>query len=70
MGLATIINMIVFVCVPKWGYRAEMLVELSHTLREHKLMQTGLGIVVDRCCHITFDLLLSAICGVRVHLRS
>jgi len=26
MGLATIINMIVFVCVPVWGYRAIQLV--------------------------------------------
>ena len=26
MGLATIINMIVFVCVPAWGYRAVQLV--------------------------------------------
>jgi hypothetical protein len=29
MGLATIINMIVFVCVPAWGYRFVQLVGLS-----------------------------------------
>jgi tellurite resistance protein TehA-like permease len=31
MGLATIINMIVFVCVPAWGYRWVQLVRFSHS---------------------------------------
>jgi tellurite resistance protein TehA-like permease len=31
MGLATIINMIVFVCVPAWGYRWVQLVRFIHS---------------------------------------
>lgn len=68
MGLATIINMIVFVCVPAWGGWVVYLVSFVSFLQFWgtwaEWMRTnlciGLGFVVDRCGCFCSDLLLSS----------
>ena len=49
MGLATIINMFVFVCVPAWGGWAIDLVSAvsSAEMQVRILTELGLGVVVD-----------------------
>jgi tellurite resistance protein TehA-like permease len=54
MGLATIINMTVFVCVPAWGYRAVQLVCATYYAPAKQISnRIGLGIMVDRYGNIT-----------------
>ena len=49
MGLATIVNMTVFVCVPAWGGGAIKLVRAVHhmNMQVRILIGLGLGTVVD-----------------------
>lgn len=69
MGLATIINMIVFVCVPAWGGWVVYLVSFTYLLRSWGTGATwmrtnfvceGLDFVVDRCHYFCSYLLLSS----------
>jgi tellurite resistance protein TehA-like permease len=66
MGLATIINMLVLVCVPVMGHRAVQLVSCSTLICIciPILISTGLGFMVVRCCSIYSLLLLRSICDV------
>jgi tellurite resistance protein TehA-like permease len=67
MGLATIVNMIVFVCVPSWGTWTIYLVRLFILPYRTVLMCSGLGTVVVRCGHICCDLFFSPFCNVSIH---
>ena len=73
MGLATIINMVVFVCVPAWGPGTVTLVSLEppcrfklHRSGYLRRSYTGLGFVVDRCCHLSGNVLLPSLRNVRL----
>ena len=68
MGLATIINMVVFVCVPAWGPGTVTLVSLElpmlHPISYLRKSSTGLGFVVDRCRHLSCNVLLPSLRNV------
>jgi len=66
MGLATLVNMTVFVCVPAWGGGALKLVRAVRPMimQVKTLIGLGLGIVVDWRCYIRLDMLLSPLCDV------
>ena len=73
MGLATIINMVVFVCVPAWGPGTVTLVSLElaceprlHPISYLRKSSTGLGFVVDRCRHLSCNVLLPSLRNVRL----
>jgi tellurite resistance protein TehA-like permease len=61
MGLATIVNMIVFVCVPAWGYRFVQLVNWLYSPFGLMLTFAGMGSLVDRRSNISGMLLVHAI---------
>jgi tellurite resistance protein TehA-like permease len=67
MGLATIINMIVYVCAPAWGTWAVYLVGLTFLSASAPLTRVGVGAVVVRRCGISFYLLLSSFCNVSIY---
>jgi tellurite resistance protein TehA-like permease len=70
MGLATIVNMVVFVCVPAWGHRAIQLVSwLFPQMMTVGLTLTvlGMGFVVDRRCNCSISVLLPPFCDVIQH---
>ena len=66
VGLATIINMIVFVCIPAWGSWAIYLVgaKLYAYMQIKMLTALGLGIVVAGRCDSCLYVLLPPICNV------
>lgn len=73
MGLATIINMVVFVCVPAWGPGTVTLVSLEPPSRATlypisclRKPSTGMGFVVDRCRHLSCNVLLPSLRNVRL----
>jgi hypothetical protein len=71
MGFATIVNMVVFVCVPAWGYRAIQLVSESHLDERHsELSIAGLGSLVDRRGNFLGGLSLSPLRNVRLSSNS
>ena len=68
MGLATIINMVVFVCVPVWGPGTVTLVSLElpceltlHLIDYLRKSSIGLGFVVDRCRYLSRNVLLPSV---------
>lgn len=67
MGLATIINMVVFVCVPAWGTWAVYLVRSILFLSGTLITTLGLGAVVVRRSDICCYLLLSSVRNVRIY---
>lgn len=73
MGLATIINMVVFVCVPAWGPGTVTLVSLEmpcqsmlHPVSYLRKSSTGMGFVVDRCRHLSCNVLLPSLRNVSI----
>jgi tellurite resistance protein TehA-like permease len=67
MGFATIVNMVVFVCVPAWDYRATQLVSEIQLNRGHfELIIVGLGSLVDRRSNCLGDLSLYPLRNVRL----
>lgn len=69
MGFTTIINMVVFVCVPAWGERAVQLVSKIRRVMVYRLSEIGLGALVDRRSNFVGSLLLPAFCHVSVTPR-
>ena len=75
MGLATIINMVVFVCVPAWGPGTVTLVSLGLPCQSMlppvsylQISSTGVGFVVDRCRHLSCNVLLPSLRNVSLEV--
>ena len=70
MGLATIVNMIVFICVPAWGYRFVQLVSGPYCPFGLMLTIVGMGSLVDRRSDLSSMLLVYALRDVRTFRSS